>query len=451
MTIWDLLQMSYSNLLRRKARTLLTILGVIIGTASIMVMLSLGLGLKRTSMKQIEQAGGLTTIQVYPNESMNDTAAGNGENNSKAHRIDDKAIERIAKIPHVMLVSPVLEVSVLAKYRNFESYILIKGMTQEALHNMNLKVRVGSVPLPGQALQLFWGNQVANNFYNSKGNVEVPKIDAMKEQIFYIFDMDAYYAFQNSIVPSGEGDTPTLPAPPKKYLLPVCGVLAGSNEEYSNHSYEALADIEALRTHLKKVFKNKAIPGQPVRKNGKPYKEIYYNSAYVRVDKMKEIEKVQKAITDLGFQANSNTEWLKQVKQQMRTIQLVLGGIGAVSLFVAAIGIANTMMMSIYERTKEIGVLKVLGCDLEDIRRMFLIEAGFIGLCGGVSGMIFSSVISIVINIFSHNSTYENISYIPLWLVAGAIIFAVLIGMAAGVLPALRAMRLSPLAALRTE
>lgn len=101
---------------------------------------------------------------------------------------------------------------------------------------------------------------------------------------------------------------------------------------------------------------------------------------------MSHVEEVQKAIREMGFQANSNIEWLQQM-QQMKTIQMVLGGIGAVSLFVAAIGIANTMMMSIYERTKEIGILKVLGCDLSDIRRIFLIEAGSIGLAGGMTGL----------------------------------------------------------------
>lgn len=447
MAIWDLLQMSSNNLLRRKVRTFLTILGVVIGTASIVVMLSLGLGLKRATMKQIEQSGGLTTIQVYPNEGM----AGNDGNDKSVHRIDDKAIEKIAQISHVMLVSPVLEMNVLAKFGNFEANISVKGMTQEALQNMNLKVGQGRLPSQGETLQLFWGNQVARSFYSSKGNVEAPKIDAMKAQIFYIFDMESYFAFKNPINSPDKGENTIPPKPPKKYLLPVCGVLAGGEKEYSNHSYDALTDIEVLRTHLKKAFRNKAIPGQPTRKNGKPYKEIFYNSAYVRVNQMKDMEQVQKAITDLGFQTSSNTEWLKQVKQQMRTIQFVLGGIGAVSLFVAAIGIANTMMMSIYERTKEIGILKVLGCGLEDIRRMFLIEAGFIGLLGGVTGMILSGGISTVVNILAKNSTYQNISYIPLWLVAVAIVFAVLVGMAAGILPALRAMRLSPLAALRTE
>ena len=81
-------------------------------------------------------------------------------------------------------------------------------------------------------------------------------------------------------------------------------------------------------------------------------------------------------------------------------IQADLGGIGAVYLLVAAIGIANTMMMSIYERTKEIGVLKVLGCSLKTIRNMFLIEAGFIGFIGGIIGLILSLLVSVLINQF---------------------------------------------------
>ena len=131
-----------------------------------------------------------------------------------------------------------------------------------------------------------------------------------------------------------------------------------------------------------------------------------------------------------------------------------LGGIGAVSLFVAAIGIANTMMMSIYERTKEIGVMKVLGCDLSAIRNMFLTEAGFIGLIGGAVGLILSFCISGVINFLTNSMYMEGsygLSYIPPYLVLLALVFAVVIGMLAGLFPALRAMRLSPLAAIRNE
>ena len=108
------------------------------------------------------------------------------------------------------------------------------------------------------------------------------------------------------------------------------------------------------------------------------------------------------------------------------------------------------MMMSIYERTKEIGIIKVLGCDLGNIRTMFLMEAGFIGFFGGLIGLILSFIISAVINLVA-GEYYQGISYIPAWLVLVSMIFAVLVGMVAGFFPALRAMKLSPLAAIRNE
>ncbi|MEG7531807.1 MAG: FtsX-like permease family protein, partial [Hungatella sp.] len=129
---------------------------------------------------------------------------------------------------------------------------------------------------------------------------------------------------------------------------------------------------------------------------------------------------------------------------------------GAVSLFVAAIGIANTMMMAIYERTKEIGVIKVLGCDMGVIRDMFLLESGFIGFMGGVIGVTFSYGVSYVMNRFLGLSQMMagiagDISRIPTWLSLSAIAFAIFVGMAAGFFPSLRAMKLSPLAAIRNE
>ena len=109
--------------------------------------------------------------------------------------------------------------------------------------------------------------------------------------------------------------------------------------------------------------------------------------------------------------------------------------------------------MSIYERTKEIGVMKVLGCDLRNIRTLFLMEAGFIGLIGGIIGLVLSFTISAVMNKLAQASEeYMNgISYIPLWLIGLSLIFAILVGMIAGFFPARRAMKLSPLAAIRNE
>ena len=166
----------------------------------------------------------------------------------------------------------------------------------------------------------------------------------------------------------------------------------------------------------------------------------------------------------MGLQAQSNAEYVEATQKQFQTIQAVLGGIGAVSLFVASIGIANTMMMSIYERTKEIGIIKVLGCSLGNIRTLFLLEAAFIGFIGGLLGLILSYGISAIINkilgsgssaamdmMAMGSSTNSSISVIPLWLSFLALGFAVLVGIVAGFLPAIRAMKLSPLSAIKTE
>ena len=448
----DLLRMSSSNLLRRKLRTALTVLGVVIGTASIVVMISLGLGLQKSSMEQIEQYGGLTTINVNTWGNYNYDSSSSQEE----LRIDDGVVETIANIPHVEFASPILSVSVLAKQGVYEGNLQIQGVTQEALQNMDLKIGEGELPKAGDPLSFFYGNQVISNFYNAKtnqyywDNPDAIDVDLMNNPVFVIFDTDAYYQSQNG----GDGGSTTPVTPPKKYIIPTSGMMAGGTDDYSENSYNVYADIDALKAELKKIFKNKAIPGQPTNKAGKPYKEIYYDEVYVQVDKMENVTTVQKAIQEMGYGANSNAEWMEQTKEQMKMIQLVLGGIGAVSLFVAAIGIANTMMMSIYERTKEIGIIKVLGCDLGNIRTMFLMEAGFIGFFGGLIGLILSGIISVVINVLAGSASdgyYGGISYIPIWLVAVSLAFAVLVGMMAGFFPALRAMKLSPLAAIRNE
>lgn len=467
MSFGDLLKMSLSSLWRRKLRTVLTVLGVVVGTASIMVMISLGLGLSKSNMEQIEQYGGLTTITVYPNEngggmyysdsgmavsSMEGGASGSGSN--EPIRINDAMITTLSQLEHVEIASPVLSTSAIAKYGKWEAYINIQGMSKEALQKLNLDLTDGSeLPLSDSELKFLYGNTVITDFYDAKTNQyywdtgQLADIDYMKDPLFIIFDTDAYWNSKNG----GTDENGAPVAAPKKYLIPACGVMAGTENDYTENSNSVLCDVEALKMQLKKIYKGKVIPGQPTTKSGKPYKEIYYDSAYIRVDDMKNVKAVQQEIQNLGLQANSNAEWMEQVQQSSRSIQATLGGIGAVSLFVAAIGIANTMMMSIYERTKEIGVMKVLGCDMSAIRNMFLAEAGFIGFIGGIAGIVLSYMISAIINFILRDSYYSNVSYIPPYLTLLALVFAVVIGMLAGLFPALRAMRLSPLAAIRNE
>ena len=186
----------------------------------------------------------------------------------------------------------------------------------------------------------------------------------------------------------------------------------------------------------------------------------------VKAEDIAYVEEIENAIHELGFTDTSSMESIrKPMEQQMQTVQLILGGLGAVSLIVAALGITNTMIMSIYERTREIGVMKVLGCVVGDIRTMFLVEAGLIGLMGGIVGIGVSYLLSAIINhlvssgqggsmlggMLGMAGGGTQISLIPPWLALGAIVFAIGVGLLSGVLPANRAVKISALTAIKQE
>ena len=451
MRFLDMLRMSGSNLWKRKVRTFLTVLGVVIGTASIVVMISIGLGLNKATLEEIQSYGSMTTINVYPSYNWDGTAEGQ----LSSQYLSNEIVRQIEEIDHVEVVSPVLRVDAIALSGKYMSWMSIEGMDVNALAQLGIEVGEGRLPSAEDTeLTLLYGNQILTNFYDKKTNEgywdtgELPDIDLMNDTVFIIFDTDAYWSSQSP-------QDGIVVQRPKKYVIPACGIVAGDTETYNNFSYNVYCDIDQLETLLKRIFKNRAIPGQPTTQSGKPYKELYYSELYVNVDNMDNVTKVQEQIGELGCQTSSNMEWVESMQKQYSYIQAVLGGIGAVALFVAAIGIANTMMMSIYERTKEIGIMKVLGCNMRNIQSMFLIEAAFIGFIGGVLGVGLSYGVSAIVNKVSAGGSFMGVStgmsYIPPWLSLLGIGFAIIVGTLAGFFPSLRAMRLSPLAAIRNE
>ena len=449
MRFLDLLIMSINNLRRRKLRTALTVLGVVIGTASIVVMVSLGIGLNEINMEQIKSQGSLTAIDVRA-----DTRSMQGDGAEPKYMTDD-TLDMFRSLKNVKSVSPMLSLGVIMKQGVWQSeYVNLIGVTREYMEQIPLGE--GELPAPGEKeMKLVVGNWVQQQFSNAKTGKgyydtgEMPDVDFMNKPMFVIFDTDAYYQSRSG----GSSDSPVKP--PKKYMINTAGVVAGGPDEYNSYCYSVYVDVELLKTQLRQIFKKKVIPGQPTNKKGKPYPYFIYDQAVVYAEDMDHVTELQQKIKDLGYQASSQMDWLKQSQQQSQTAQAVLGGIGAVSLFVAAIGIANTMMMSIYERTKEIGVMKVLGCDMTNIRNMFLLESGFIGFMGGIAGLLLSFGISALVNKFLSarflTGMEGDLSRIPVWLALAAIGFAIFVGMAAGFFPAQRAMKLSPLAAIRNE
>ena len=180
---------------------------------------------------------------------------------------------------------------------------------------------------------------------------------------------------------------------------------------------------------------------------------------------------VDNGIKDMGFETYSLDSIREPMQKQMQQQQLFLGSLAAISLLVAAIGITNTMIMSIYERTREIGVMKVLGCKIGNIRVVFLMEAGLIGFCGGVMGVAVSFGISKLLNYLAVSGSLgegggflgslmggmgmmsggSQLSIIPLWLIVASIVFATVIGLVSGFYPANRAVKISALEAIKHE
>ena len=366
MKLSDLLLMSLESLFKRKVRTILTIMGVVIGTTSIVVMISLGIGMKEALLSEYESYGGLRSIEVESSGIYDDNGK---EKNPEDTLLNDAKIEEFMQIDHVTSVDPVLSVQVVIKCGIYECNTELLGVSRDVLEQKADALGQGSIPAEGEGLQLIWGNYMPAYFMNSRTNQyeywdtgKAPDIDFMNDQMFVIFDTEKYYQSQY-----GSQDGSPVSAP-KKYIIPTAGVIAGGLEDYNEDSFYVYCDIDALKAVLEREFRGRVIPGQPTRKNGKAYKELFYTRVNVNVDEMDNVTQVQQIISDMGYRAYSNAEWIESDMQIMNIIQAVLGGIGGISLFVAAIGITNTMMMSIYERTKEIGIMKVIGCRIRDIQ-----------------------------------------------------------------------------------
>ncbi|MBS4816063.1 ABC transporter permease [Clostridium sp. OM07-10AC] len=477
MSFYDLMSMSLGNLWRRKLRTILTVLGVLIGTTSIVAMLSLAFGMKQQMMEQYESMGSVTQINVSPGGGMDSDSSGSQTDTSTM--LTESNMEMFQGMEHVKSVSPQLTFDGTMKSGRYSGYANMIGVDQSMLDSQELDK--GEVPKAGNSgtLQVLGGNQLLTGFgyvqgdeyvdYYSTG--ELPPIDLMTQ----IHQLQVYNdAAESETVDqtastdastedsSGDGDSDSAgddaaaqPAEDNSMLnfrIKITGIMAGGLEEYNNYSQSLLVNLDDLKSYLTKNFGKGKIPGQP-KPNGKPLNEWVYTTIVVEVDQADNVEDVMKSIQDMGFFANSNKELIDSAQKSLQIVELVLGGIGMVAFLVAAIGIANTMMMSTYERTKEIGVMKVLGCDMRDIQKLFLAEAGFIGLIGGIVGLLLSCGVSSLINHFSAGmeGIGGNISVIPWWLALAAVAFSTLMGMVAGYFPARRAMKLSPLAAIHTE
>ena len=193
--------------------------------------------------------------------------------------------------------------------------------------------------------------------------------------------------------------------------------------------------------------------------------DIIFDEAQVQSTGRQATLPLVEQIESLGYATDSLGDFLAEINNFFNLMRAILGGIGLVAMMIAAFGVANTMTMAILERTAEIGLMKALGARDRDVLVLFLIEAGLVGLVGGIMGAIASLLLSDKINLWiatqAQNSQLSilidsaelngELVIIPRELLFFAVLLAVLVGLLAGAVPAWRAAKLSPVIALKEE
>lgn len=451
----DLIGASLASLRQRLFRTLLTVLGVVIGTTSVIVMVSLGVGMASAITGSMDTNLSLRQVTVMappPQEAATDS--------TMPTAMDEGMQQVLTAMPGVEEVWPVYMVDAEVQVGPHEQWVQVTGLPLEAIESMGIPFESGGMPEEGAALSFVLGDMVQSSYFYDPFTGEPADVDLMAQPMFVSFLTSSPWD-EPMPAPGNDGDgdqdQPESPAkPPKRFIVPAAGILSNQGQQWGPYSDLVAADQKSLVDALEKAFPGKALPNQPATADGKPKRGFIYNEFRLLATDTAAAERLNNDLREQGYDAYSEIEFIRQMQQQALIVQAVLGGIGFVSLFVAAIGIANTMMMSVYERTKEIGVMKVLGAALSDIRRLFLIESAAIGFFGGLMGLLLSLAISAIINAVAGSAIEmgdggAGISVIPVWLMLGAVLFSTGIGTVAGLLPAHRAMRLSPLAAIRAQ
>ena len=489
MSFLDILHLALRNLRQAKLRAILTTMGVIVGVAVIVTMVSFGLGLQSNMLARFKALDLFNEIQVFGRGLSNLAGLDRGGRRDEGERgngrrrtdktptriLDDAGIKEIAAIKGVAYVEPSV---------NFGVYVRANGKL--------LTQSVGGANIPNSSTR--FQHFAAGNMISSPAADEAVVSERFVKDFGYAKPADAV------------GQTLELLAPPSENKKD--NNEKGKEEEETPNFFgipiddpgldESSSDLEIKRFRIAGVLSTeiKEGAGQGGLRGMMPGAGIYvplqmahqwttqhrgpmsqvelalarasgnlgegqtegYDRAVVRVEDPVQLTAVRQKITELGFSSFSIVDEIDQIRTVFLIIDSVLGLLGGISLLVASFGIANTMIMSILERTREIGIMKAIGAEDREIRLIFFVEAAVIGLVGGVVGVLIAWGIDGLANRLAYRfilkpqgAGFIDFFSMPIYLTAGAILFALVVSILAALYPASRAARIDPVRALRHD
>jgi len=393
----ELLGFSIRNLSHQKVRTGLTLLGIIIGIATIVAMLSIGEGLKIYTAESFERMG-KNKLFVLPGGGAAGMAFGTSA-------FTQKDVDAASRARGVEIAAGVYSSSSLMEYNGKKRVAYILGMD----------------PAKAEALM---GGPTGYKIINGRWMAERDSGGVVLGHLLATKTFEKQINPRDSILIGGKS-------------FRVIGIMEElGNSQDDSQAYMSLDDAWALSGMKDQLF-----------------------AIYVNVKAGEEPEAVAKRVERAlerrkdpeTFMVTTPGKLLEQFGMFITVLNIVLGGIGGISLVVGGIGIMNTMLMSVLERTKEIGIMKALGATNRQVMQFFITEAGLLGLTGGVIGILIGISVSKLVQYAASSAGVPLKNAVTPDIIIGGMSFAIIVGILSGLYPAYRAAKLDPVEALRYE
>lgn len=440
-------ELALRNLREAVLRNSLTTMGIAVGITSLVALGSLGVGLQNLATDRLSRSGLFDAIYVAPKTS---TPGFGREQNPRPAQdtpsapLDADARQKLAQLPSVVDVYSDIRFPTEIHFEGKPFQTVVAGVA--ALDKTEgsfdaIKGAFFSSPAADEAiLQIDFARQLSPQ-----------QPDALIGK-----DLSLRYA-ERQTLPPDPGAKDSAPAGfsivPKDEQLRIVGIVetepAGGFGPYGRgRLFIPMQVAEKLRAAQANDLRD-LLRDTPNKRN--------YESLTVRVSGASKVKDTEAAIKQMGFAAYSLLDATQALQQVFAVFDIFLLIFGSLALVVASLGVINTLVMAILERRREIGILKALGAADRDVSRLFFVEAGAMGLVGGILGVAMGWLISRAIN-FGTNIYLArrdlpaiSVTAVPWWMVALAILFSIVVSLAAGMYPASRAARLDPVQALRYE
>ncbi len=438
----DYIEQSIANLWKKKLRTFLTTFGVVIGIGALVSMFSFGQGIQKNVTERFRELGLFNYINVFSGSEQGSTEQ---PEPNKITLLDDELIEQITQMEGVESAFPEIRFPAMIRFKDQEDFTLIQALPATVYQSDLIKLCAGTVYDSDEPNSLIISDALLRSL-----KIEDPHV-AIGQQIevaTLIIDIGLFNPAAIASVLQGQ----TMPFARQSYTFTIVGVIErgefGGPTPLRSDVYIPIGASEKMKklslTSIWDFF-------QPTgHKQG-------YSMVGVRVSSIKYIDPVKKQLEELGLKTFAFIDELQELKKVFLLMDMFLFAIGMIAITVASLGIINTMVMSILERYREIGIMKAVGASDRDVKKIFLFESATIGFLGGVFGLALGWAVSVlinsVVNCFLGGRGVPYIDYFsfPWWLCLGAIAFSILVSLAAGVYPALRAARVDPVVALRHD